>query len=195
MDQKGEITIRLIRGLVEFEARRILPGDVFHVGKEILEHLEERKSPTLQFEILEGKGTKPTTKNPPAPPTTVPTGSSPAGSGDGKGGEGANLPAGHGSETGDDDQDGEGDEEDQEGNGDGAGDGAGADSNNSQGPNGGKSPVFGFVSIDAETEARIIAAGFDTLDKLKAAAKNKLTTIKGMGKIRAEALIQEVGAL
>lgn len=57
------------------------------------------------------------------------------------------------------------------------------------------STKLGLRSVDAELESRLASAGLDSLEKIQAASVGKLTTIKGVGKLRAEAIKAEVEAL
>jgi len=100
--------------------------------------------------------------------------------------QGTGAPAGEDSGSDEDpeggDQDGDQDQ-DNEGNQDGGDADQGAQT------------VLGLKSVDAALEARLAEAGLDSLEKLREISVGKLTTIKGVGKLRAEAIKAEVGAL
>lgn len=51
-----------------------------------------------------------------------------------------------------------------------------------------------LASVDATVAAALVAAGWDSVEKLKTATEAELVTVKGIGISRARAILAEVGA-
>ena len=165
MAQKEKTTIQILKGLLVLDGTEYPKGSSIEVDPSVLEWLEGKKSHTLDFSVVGGD--KPNSTN-------VPTDNKPSDQ------DPDSQAAGS-----DEDQDGD---QDQDQDGDGDQDQSG---NSDQEPQ----TRLGLKSVDAALEARLAEAGLDSLEKLQGVSVGKLTTIKGVGKLRAEAIKAEVGAL
>ena len=169
MAQKGKTTILILKGLLVLDGREYPKGSTAEVDSSVLEWLKGKKSHTLDFSVV--KGDKPKA-------AAAPTDKDPADQGTTGASDQAPDSLGAGS-----DEDPEGGDEDLDGDQDGGNADQGAQT------------VLGLKSVDAALEARLAEAGLDSLEKLREISVGKLTTIKGVGKLRAEAIKAEVGAL
>ncbi len=175
MAQKGKTKIQILKGLLVLDGMEYPKGSTAEVDPSVLEWLKGKKSHTLDFSVV--KGDKPKA-------STAPTDKGPANQGNS--GSSDQDPDSQGAGS-DEDQDGD-QEQEQEQDGDGDQDQGG---NSDQGTQ----TRLGLKSVDAALEARLAEAGLDSLEKLQGISVGKLTTIKGVGKLRAEAIKAEVGAL
>lgn len=175
MAQKEKIKILILKGLLILDGIEYPKGSTTEVDLSVLEWLRGKKSPTLDFSVV-GIDT------PKAP--TAPTDKGPANQGNS--GSSNQDPDSQGAGS-DEDQDGDQDQ-DQDQDGDGDQDQSGNSDQETQ-------TLLGLKSVDAALEARLAEAGLDSLEKLQAASVGKLTTIKGVGKVRAEAIKAEVEAI
>lgn len=171
MVQKEKAKIQILKGLLVLDGTEYPKGSTVEVDLSVLEWLKGKKSHTLDFSVV--KGDKPKA-------ASAPTDKSPADQGNT--GSSDQDPDSQGAGS-DEDQDGDQDQ-DQEGDGD-----------QDQSGNSDQEPQtrLGLKSVDATLEARLADAGLDTLEKLQGVSVGKLTTIKGVGKLRAEAIKVEVG--
>lgn len=180
MAQKGKTAILILKGLLVLDGKEYHKGSTAEVDLSVLEWLKGKKSHTLDFSVV--KGDKPKAA------TAAPTDKGPADQGTTGASNQAPDSLGAGSEEdpegGDEDLDG--DQDGDQGQ-DGDQDGGNADQ--------AAQTVLGLKSVDAALEARLAEAGLDSLEKLREISVGKLTTLKGVGKLRAEAIKQEVGAL
>jgi len=175
MVQKEKTKIQILKGLLVLDGTEYPKDSTIEVDLSVLEWLKGKKSPTLDFSVV--KGDKPDIID-------VPTDKGPADQGNSGSSDQDPKSQSAGS---DEDQDGDQDQDqDQEGDGD-----------QGQGGNSDQEPQtrLGLKSVDAALEARLADAGLDSLEKLQGVSVGKLTTIKGVGKLRAEAIKVEVGAL
>src|SRR5690554_1444529 len=165
MVQKEKTKIQILKGLLVLDGTEYPKDSTIEVDLSVLEWLKGKKSPTLDFSVV--KGDKPDIID-------VPTDKGPADQGN------------SGSSDQDPKSQSAGSDEDQDGDGD-----------QGQGGNSDQEPQtrLGLKSVDAALEARLVDAGLDSLEKLQGVSVGKLTTIKGVGKLRAEAIKVEVGAL
>jgi len=177
MAQKGKTKIQILKGLLVLDGTEYPKGSTAEVDPSVLEWLKGKKSHTLDFSVV--KGDKPKA-------ASAPTDKGPADQGN------------TGSSDQDPDSQGAGSDEDQDGDLDGDQDqDQGGDGYQDQGGNSDQETQtrLGLKSVDAALEARLAEAGLDSLEKLQGISVGKLTTIKGVGKLRAEAIKAEVGAL
>lgn len=175
MAQKGKTKIQILKGLLVLDGREYPKGSTAEVDPSVLEWLKGKKSHTLDFSVV--KGDKPKASTAPTDGGYDNRGNS--GSSD----HGPDSPGAGFEEGQDGDQDGD---QEQEGDGDQY-QGGSSDQ--------GTKTRLGLKSVDAALEARLAEAGLDSLEKLREISVGKLTTIKGVGKLRAEAIKAEVGAL
>lgn len=173
MAKKEKTKIQILKGLLVLDGTEYPKDSTIEVDLSVLEWLKGKKSPTLDFSVV--KGDKPDIID-------VPIDKGPADQGNSGSSDQDPKSQGAGS---DEDQDGDQDQG-QEGDGD-----------QGQGGNSDQKPQtrLGLKSVDAALEARLAEAGLDSLEKLQGVSVGKLTTIKGVGKLRAEAIKVEVGAL
>lgn len=173
MVQKEKAKIQILKGLLVLDGTEYPKGSTVEVDLSVLEWLKGKKSPTLDFFVVQDDKSK---------AASDPTDKGPADQGNSGSSDQSPDSQGAGS---DEDQDGDQDQ-DQEGDGD-----------QDQSGNSDQEPQtrLGLKSVDAALEARLADAGLDTLEKLQGVSVGKLTTIKGVGKLRAEAIKVEVGAL
>lgn len=173
MAQKEKAKIQILKGLLVLDGTEYPKGSTAEVDLSVLEWLKGKKSHTLDFSVV--KGDNPNITN-------VPTDKEPADQGN----SGSSDPDPDSQAAGsDEDQDGD---QDQDQGGDGDQDQSGNSDQEVQ-------TRLGLKSVDAALEARLAEAGLDSLEKLQGVSVGKLTTIKGVGKLRAEAIKAEVGAL
>lgn len=170
MAQKGKTKIQILKGLLVLDGSEYPKGATVEVEPSVLEWLKGKKSHTLDFSVV--KGDKPKA-------AAAPTDKAPADQGTTGASNQAPDSQAPGSEEDQEDGDEDGDQE-------GDQDGGNADQ--------GVQTVLGLKSVDAALEARLAEAGLDSLEKLREISAGKLTTIKGVGKLRAEAIKAEVGA-
>lgn len=175
MAQKEKIKIQILKGLLVLDGREYPKGSTAEVDPSVLEWLRGKKSHTLDFSVV--KGDNPNITN-------APTDKGPANQGDS--GSSDQDPDSQAAGS-DEDQDGDQDQ-DQDQDGDG-------DQDQSVNSDQETQTLLGLKSVDAALEARLAEAGLDSLEKLQGVSVGKLTTIKGVGKLRAEAIKAEVGAL
>lgn len=173
MVQKEKTKIQILKGLLVLDGTEYPKGSTAEVDLSVLEWLKGKKSHTLDFSVV--KGDNPNITN-------VPTDKEPADQGNS--GSSDQDPDSHAAGS-DEDQDGD---QDQDQDGDGDQDQSGNSDQEVQ-------TRLGLKSVDAALEARLAEAGLDSLEKLQGVSVGKLTTIKGVGKLRAEAIKAEVGAL
>lgn len=173
MAQKEKTTIQILKGLLVLDGTEYPKGSSIEVDLSVFEWLKGKKSPTLDFSVV--KGDNPNITN-------VPTDKEPADQGN------------SGSSDQDPDSQAAGSDEDQDGDQDQDQDGDG-DQDQSGNSDQETQTILGLKSVDAALEARLAEAGLDSLEKLQGVSVGKLTTIKGVGKLRAEAIKAEVGAL
>ncbi|MDD3516234.1 MAG: hypothetical protein PHD35_10920 [Synergistaceae bacterium] len=173
MVQKEKTKIQILKGLLVLDGTEYPKGSTAEVDLSVLEWLKGKKSHTLDFSVV--KGDNPNITN-------VPTDKEPVDQGNPGSSDQDPDPQGAGS---DEDQDGD---QDQDQGGDGDQDQSGNSDQEVQ-------TRLGLKSVDAALEARLAEAGLDSLEKLQGVSVGKLTTIKGVGKLRAEAIKAEVGAL
>ncbi len=181
MAQKEKTKIQILKGLLVLDGTEYPKGSTAEVDLSVLEWLKGKKSHTLDFSVV--KGDNPNITN-------VPTDKEPADQGNSGSSDQDPDSQGAGSDEdqdGDQDQDQDGDQ-DQDQGGDGDQDQSGNSDQEVQ-------THLGLKSVDAALEARLAEAGLDSLEKLQGVSVGKLTTIKGVGKLRAEAIKAEVGAL
>lgn len=173
MAQKEKTKIQILKGLLVLDGTEYPKGSTAEVDLSVLEWLKGKKSHTLDFSVV--KGDNPNSTN-------VPTDKEPADQGN------------SGSSDQDPDSQGAGSDEDQDGDQD---QDQGGDGDQDQSGNSDQEVQthLGLKSVDAALEARLAEAGLDSLEKLQGVSVGKLTTIKGVGKLRAEAIKAEVGAL
>lgn len=175
MAQKGKTAILILKGLLVLDGKEYPKGSTAEVGPSILEWLKGKKSPTLDFSVVEED-------KPKDAPVTTDKGPADQGT------TGASDQAPDSQGTGSDEDQEEGDEDlNQDQVSEGDQDGGNADQ--------AVPTALGLKSVDAALEARLAEAGLDSLEKLQGVSVGKLTTIKGVGKLRAEAIKAEVGAL
>lgn len=174
MAQKGKTKIQILKGLLVLDGIEYPKGSTAEVDPSVLEWLRGKKSHTLDFSVV-------VTDTPKASAiSNAPTDKGPAITGNA--GSSDQDPDSQGVWS-DEDQDGDQDQElDQDGDQDQGGN-----------PDQGAQTVLGLKSVDAALEARLAEAGLDSLEKLQGVSVGKLTTIKGVGKLRAEAIKAEVG--
>lgn len=173
MAQKEKTKIQILKGLLVLDGTEYPKGSTAEVDLSVLEWLKGKKSHTLDFSVV--KGDNPNSTN-------VPTDKEPADQGN------------SGSSDQDPDSQAAGSDEDQDGDQDQDQDGEG-DQDQSGNSDQEVQTHLGLKSVDAALEARLAEAGLDSLEKLQGVSVGKLTTIKGVGKLRAEAIKAEVGAL
>ena len=173
MAQKEKTKIQILKGLLVLDGTEYPKGSTAEVGLSVLEWLKGKKSHTLDFSVV--KGDNPNSTN-------VPTDKEPADQGN------------SGSSDQDPDSQAAGSDEDQDGDQDQDQDGEG-DQDQSGNSDQEVQTRLGLKSVDAALEARLAEAGLDSLEKLQGVSVGKLTTIKGVGKLRAETIKAEVGAL
>lgn len=173
MAQKEKTTIQILKGLLVLDGTEYHKGSSIEVDLSVFEWLKGKKSHTLDFSVV--KGDNPNITN-------VPTDKEPADQGN------------SGSSDQDPDSQAAGSDEDQDGDQDQDQDGDG-DQDQSGNSDQETQTLLGLKSVDAALEARLAEAGLDSLEKLQGVSVGKLTTIKGVGKLRAEAIKAEVGAL
>ena len=175
MAQKEKTKIQILKGLLVLDGTEYPKGSTIEVDLSVLEWLKGKKSHTLDFSVV--KDDNPNITN-------VPTDKEPADQGN------------SGSSDQDPDSQAAGSDEDQDGDQDQDQD-QGGDGDQDQSGNSGQEVQtrLGLKSVDAALEARLAEAGLDSLEKLQGVSVGKLTTIKGVGKLRAEAIKVEVGAL
>ena len=173
MAQKEKTKIQILKGLLVLDGTEYPKGSTIEVDLSVLEWLKGKKSHTLDFFVV--KDDKPKA-------ASAPTDKGPADQGNT--GSSDQDPDSQGAGS-DEDQDGDQDQ-DQEGDGD-----------QDQSGNSDQEPQthLGLKSVDATLEARLADAGLDSLEKLQGVSVGRLTTIKGVGKLRAEAIKVEVEAL
>lgn len=178
MNQKGMTKIMILKGLLVLDGSEFHKGTTLEVDSETLAWLKGKRSPNLDFSEVKaeqksaGKAPKSTDKGP-------------AATGNQGSDKDPGAPDAGDTEGGDDDLD-------QDPDSDPANDqGAEGAGNSDQGAQG----ALGLKSVDAALEARLAEAGLDSLEKLREVSVGKLTTIKGVGKVRAEAIKAEVEAL
>ncbi len=171
MVQKEKTKIQILKGLLVLDGTEYRKGSTIEVDLSVLEWLKGKKSPTLDFFVVQGD--KPKAASAPTDKGPVDQGNS-------------------GSSDQDPDSQGAGSDEDQDGDQDQEGDGDQDQSGNSDQE---VQTRLGLKSVDAALETRLAEAGLDSLEKLQGVSVGKLTTIKGVGKLRAEAIKVEVGAL
>lgn len=173
MAQKEKTKIQILKGLLVLDGTEYPKGSTAEVDLPVLEWLKGKKSHTLDFSVV--KGDNPNITN-------VPTDKEPADQGN------------SGSSDQDPDSQAAGSDEDQDGDQDQDQDGEG-DQDQSGNSDQEVQTHLGLKSVDAALEARLAEAGLDSLEKLQGVSVGKLTTIKGVGKLRAETIKAEVGAL
>ncbi|MFA5445346.1 MAG: hypothetical protein WC262_10290 [Bacteroidales bacterium] len=173
MAQKEKTKIQILKGLLVLDGTEYPKGSTAEVDLSVLEWLKGKKSHTLDFSVV--KGDNPNSTN-------VPTDKEPADQGN------------SGSSDQDPDSQAAGSDEDQDGDQDQDQDGEG-DQDQSGNSDQEVQTHLGLKSVDAALEARLAEAGLDSLEKLQGVSVGKLTTIKGVGKLRAETIKAEVGAL
>ena len=173
MAQKEKTKIQILKGLLVLDGTEYPKGSTAEVDLSVLEWLKGKKSHTMDFSVVKGD-------NPNIP--NVPTDKEPADQGN------------SGSSDQDPDSQAAGSDEDQDGDQDQDQDGEG-DQDQSGNSDQEVQTHLGLKSVDAALEARLAEAGLDSLEKLQGVSVGKLTTIKGVGKLRAEAIKAEVGAL
>ena len=173
MAQKEKIKILILKGLLILDGIEYPKDSTAEVDLSVLEWLRGKKSPTLDFSVV-------VNDMPKAP--TAPIDKEPADQGN------------SGSSDQDPDSQAAGSDEDQDGDQDQDQDGDG-DQDQSGNSDQETQTLLGLKSVDAALEARLAEAGLDSLEKLQGVSVGKLTTIKGVGKLRAEAIKAEVGAL
>jgi len=173
MAQKEKTKIQILKGLLVLDGTEYHKGSTIEVDLPVLEWLKGKKSHTLDFSVV--KGDNPNITN-------VPTDKEPADQGN------------SGSSDQDPDSQAAGSDEDQDGDQDQDQDGEG-DQDQSGNSDQEVQTHLGLKSVDAALEARLAEAGLDSLEKLQGVSVGKLTTIKGVGKLRAETIKAEVGAL
>ena len=173
MAQKEKTKIQILKGLLVLDGTEYPKGSTAEVDLSVLEWLKGKKSHTLDFSVV--KDDNPNITN-------VPTDKEPADQGN------------SGSSDQDPDSQGAGSDEDQDGDQDQDQDGEG-DQDQSGNSDQEVQTHLGLKSVDAALEARLAEAGLDSLEKLQGVSVGKLTTIKGVGKLRAETIKAEVGAL
>lgn len=185
MAQKGKTKIQILKGLLVLDGSEYPKGATVEVEPSVLDWLKGKKSHTLDFSVVGADKPKASA------PSNAPTDKGPAITGNAGSSDqdpAAQGGAGSGSDEDqeeDGDQDGDQDQElDQDGDQDQGGD-----------PDQGAQTVLGLKSVDAALEARLAEAGLDSLEKLREVSVGKLTTIKGVGKVRAEAIKAEVEAI
>jgi hypothetical protein len=171
--QKEKTKIQILKGLLVLDGTEYPKGSTAEVDLSVLEWLKGKKSHTLDFSVV--KDDNPNIIN-------VPTDKEPADQGNS--GSSDQDPDSQAAGS-DEDQDGD---QDQDQEGDGDQDQSGNSDQEVQ-------TRLGLKSVDAALEARLAEAGLDSLEKLQGVSVGKLTTIKGVGKLRAEAIKAEVGAL
>lgn len=177
MAQKEKTKIQILKGLLVLDGTEYPKGSTIEVDLSVFEWLKGKKSHTLDFSVV--KGDNPNITN-------VPTDKEPADQGNSGPSDQDTDSQAAGS---DEDQDGDQDQDqDQDQDGDGDQDQSGNSDQEAQ-------TRLGLKSVDAALEARLAEAGLDSLEKLQGVSVGKLTTIKGVGKLRAEAIKAEVGAL
>lgn len=176
MAQKGKIKIQILKGLLVLDGIEYPKGSTAEVDLSVLEWLRGKKSHTLDFSVV-GIDTPKASAFSNAPTDKGPANQGNSGSSDQ---DPDSQAAGS-----DEDQDGD---QDQDQDGDGDQDQSGNSDQETQ-------TLLGLKSVDAALEARLAEAGLDSLEKLQGVSVGKLTTIKGVGKLRAEAIKAEVGAL
>lgn len=176
MAQKGKIKIQILKGLLVLDGIEYPKGSTAEVDISVLEWLRGKKSHTLDFSVV-GIDTPKASAFSNAPTDKGPANQGNSGSSDQ---DPDSQAAGS-----DEDQDGD---QDQDQDGDGDQDQSGNSDQETQ-------TLLGLKSVDAALEARLAEAGLDSLEKLQGVSVGKLTTIKGVGKLRAEAIKAEVGAL
>lgn len=176
MAQKEKIKILILKGLLILDGIEYPKDSTVEVDLSVLEWLRGKKSPTLDFSVV-------VTDTPKASAfSNAPTDKGPANQGN------------SGSSDQDPDSQAAGSDEDQDGDQDQDQDGDG-DQDQSGNSDQETQTLLGLKSVDAALEARLAEAGLDSLEKLQGVSVGKLTTIKGVGKLRAEAIKAEVGAL
>lgn len=175
MAQKEKTKIQILKGLLVLDGTEYPKGSTAEVDLSVFEWLKGKKSHTLDFSVV--KGDNPNITN-------VPTDKEPADQGNS--GSSDQDPDSQAAGS-DEDQDGDQDQ-DQDQGGDGDQDQSGNSDQEVQ-------TRLGLKSVDAALEARLAEAGLDSLEKIQGVSVGKLTTIKGVGKLRAEAIKAEVGAL
>lgn len=173
MAQKEKTKIQILKGLLVLDGTEYPKGSTAEVDLSVLEWLKGKKSHTLDFSVV--KGDNPNSTN-------VPTDKEPADQGN------------SGYSDQDPDSQAAGSDEDQDGDQDQDQDGEG-DQDQSGNSDQEVQTHLGLKSVDAALEARLAEAGLDSLEKLQGVSVGKLTTIKGVGKLRAETIKAEVGAL
>ena len=176
MAQKEKIKIQILKGLLILDGIEYHKGSTAEVDLSVLEWLRGKKSHTLDFSVV-GIDTPKASAFSNAPTDKEPADQGNSGSSDQ---DPDSQAAGS-----DEDQDGD---QDQDQDGDGDQDQSGNSDQETQ-------TLLGLKSVDAALEARLAEAGLDSLEKLQGVSVGKLTTIKGVGKLRAEAIKAEVGAL
>lgn len=176
MTQKGKTKIQILKGLLVLDGIEYYKGSTPEVDFSVLEWLRGKKSHTLDFSVV-GIDTPKASAFSNAPTDKGPANQGNSGSSDQ---DPDSRAAGS-----DEDQDGD---QDQDQEGDGDQDQSGNSDQDTQ-------TLLGLKSVDAALEARLAEAGLDSLEKLQGVSVGKLTTIKGVGKLRAEAIKAEVGAL
>lgn len=179
MAQKGKIKIQILKGLLVLDGSEYPKGATVEVEPSVLDWLKGKKSHTLDFSVVGADKPKASA------PSNAPTDKGPATTGNAGSSDQDPAAQGGAGSGSDEDQEEDGDQEnDQEQELDQGGD-----------PDQGAQTVLGLKSVDAALEARLAEAGLESLEKLREVSVGKLTTIKGVGKVRAEAIKAEVEAI
>lgn len=159
--------IRILKGAVHVGGVQHLPGQIVEVSEGVFQFLDGARSPTLRFEeLVEGE--------------ILPPASSPAPEGQDNGGG----------------EEGPGSESLTNGEGEELHDLVPVADKVETAPVVVPAPAgLGLKSVDAPLQAALAAAGLGTVEALKAATAADLVAIRGIGKARAEAILQEVAAI
>ena len=175
MDAPSMKQVRILRGCVTVGQVKAGPGTVVSVDEGLLSWLEKKRSAILRFEVVGGE-------TPDGGPDRSPSGVvPPPPSQDDAPGE--NLDEdGMGSHTGEGETVGDEDEEQ-----------AAPAASVPAGEAGPSSSVpYTLQALDARVTVALVAAGWESLEKLKTATVEDLVKVPGIGKARAAAILDEV---
>ena len=177
MDTPSKKQVRILRGCVTVGQVKAGPGNVVSVDEGLLSWLEKKRSAILRFEVVEGE-------TPDGGPDRSPSG-----------GDVPPPPPSNDGATGDDHD--EDDTDTHTGEGETVGDGdEEQDGQAATVPAGEVSPSssvpYTLQALDARVTGALVAAGWDTLEKLKGATVDELVKVPGIGKARAAAILDEV---
>lgn len=164
--------VRVLRGTLAVGRESFGPGNVVSLDAGTVAWLLRKVGPTLRLEVVEADDVQPiSTGSEQHEDTTPPNGTE-------NGATGSETHTGEGEDL----EEGGGDEEQ---GGPAASVPAGEVSTSSPAP-------YTLQALDAQVAAALVAAGWDSVEKLKGATVEELVKVKGIGKSRAQAILDEV---